>query len=415
MSESGAKIRKLLVVEDDPGLQTQLKWAYDDYQVLIAGDHDAAIELLRAEEPEVVTLDLGLPPDPDGTREGFRTLSAILEAKPDTKVIVVSGHGERASALAAIASGAWDFYQKPINIVQRRAADPEQLGSRRDIALAQRHRAADRDAVGGFARAAQIEPCFFAPLRTAIHQIEVVFHHQLAIGHDHRALDSVFQLANIARPAALVDRLQGIGGKTAHRRVHRGRILMQEMPCQQHRVAGPFGERGDLHHHLGKPVIEVVAETLRRDHRVQVSMRRAHDAGIDRDRLAPADSFDRTLLQKAQQFDLQRQRNVADFVEEERPAIRQLDLAFGHFDCTGERALFMPEQFAFEQIFGDRGAVDRDKRPIAPPARFMQSARQQFLAGAARAEQHHTDVQIGDALNRPRDLLHFERAGDHPA
>lgn len=108
--------RKLLVVEDDPGLQTQLKWAYEDCQVLIAGDHDAAIELLRAEEPDVVTLDLGLPPDPDGTREGFRTLQAILEMKPDTKVIVVSGHGERASALNAIASGAWDFYQKPIDI-----------------------------------------------------------------------------------------------------------------------------------------------------------------------------------------------------------------------------------------------------------------------------------------------------------
>src|SRR3546814_16961013 len=67
-------------------------------------------------EPDVVTLDLGLPPDPDGTREGFRTLKTILEAKPDTKVIVVSGHGERASALTAIASGAWDFYQKPIDI-----------------------------------------------------------------------------------------------------------------------------------------------------------------------------------------------------------------------------------------------------------------------------------------------------------
>ncbi len=116
MSEPATHIRKLLVVEDDPGLQTQLKWAYEDYQVLIAGDHDAAIEMLRAEEPDVVTLDLGLPPDPDGTREGFRTLTAILEAKPDTKVIVVSGHGERASALAAIASGAWDFYQKPIDI-----------------------------------------------------------------------------------------------------------------------------------------------------------------------------------------------------------------------------------------------------------------------------------------------------------
>jgi len=116
MTDGGASLRKLLVVEDDPGLQTQLKWAYEDYQVFVASDHDAAIELLRAEEPDVVTLDLGLPPDPDGTREGFRTLKAVLEAKPDTKVIVVSGHGERASALAAIASGAWDFYQKPIDI-----------------------------------------------------------------------------------------------------------------------------------------------------------------------------------------------------------------------------------------------------------------------------------------------------------
>ena len=116
MSEDSTVVRTLLVVEDDPGLQAQLKWAYDDYRVLIAGDHDAAIDMLRAEEPDVVTLDLGLPPDPDGTREGFRTLSAILESKPDTKVIVVSGHGERASALAAIANGAWDFYQKPIDI-----------------------------------------------------------------------------------------------------------------------------------------------------------------------------------------------------------------------------------------------------------------------------------------------------------
>lgn len=116
MSNTGAPRPKLLIVEDDPGLQTQLKWAYEDYEVLVAGDHDSAIDLLRAEEPSVVTLDLGLPPDPGGTREGFRILQAILELKPDTKVIVVSGHGERASALAAIANGAWDFYQKPIDI-----------------------------------------------------------------------------------------------------------------------------------------------------------------------------------------------------------------------------------------------------------------------------------------------------------
>ena len=106
----------LLVIEDDPGLQAQLKWAYDDFEVVIAGDRDSAIAALRAEAPSVVTLDLGLPPDPDGTTEGFAVLDAIMALKPDTKVIVASGHGARESALAAIARGAYDFYQKPIDI-----------------------------------------------------------------------------------------------------------------------------------------------------------------------------------------------------------------------------------------------------------------------------------------------------------
>ncbi|MGK2284934.1 PEP-CTERM-box response regulator transcription factor [Pedomonas sp. V897] len=107
---------KLLVVEDDPGLQRQLKWSYEGYEVLTAGDRQSAIDLLRAEEPKVVTLDLGLPPDPDGTSEGFATLEEILRLAPNTKVIVASGHGARESALKAIAMGAWDFYQKPVDI-----------------------------------------------------------------------------------------------------------------------------------------------------------------------------------------------------------------------------------------------------------------------------------------------------------
>jgi two-component system NtrC family response regulator len=107
---------KLLIVEDDPGLQRQLRWAYEDYQLFIAGDREEAIEMLRAEAPDVVTLDLGLPPDPDGTSEGFATLAEMLKIKPDTKIIVASGHGARESALDAIAGGAYDFYQKPVDI-----------------------------------------------------------------------------------------------------------------------------------------------------------------------------------------------------------------------------------------------------------------------------------------------------------
>ena len=107
---------KLLIVEDDAGLQRQLRWAYDGYEILTAADRDEAIAAVRAEEPQVVTLDLGLPPDPDGTSEGFATLETILTLRPDTKVIVASGHGARESMLRAIALGAWDFYQKPIDI-----------------------------------------------------------------------------------------------------------------------------------------------------------------------------------------------------------------------------------------------------------------------------------------------------------
>jgi two-component system NtrC family response regulator len=109
---------KLLIVEDDEGLQAQLKWAYDDFDVVIVGDRASAIAALRAEEPPVVTLDLGLPPDPDGTSEGFAVLDEIMRLKPDTKVIVASGHGARESALTAIERGAYDFYQKPVDIEQ---------------------------------------------------------------------------------------------------------------------------------------------------------------------------------------------------------------------------------------------------------------------------------------------------------
>jgi two-component system NtrC family response regulator len=109
-------VKKLLIVEDDLGLQRQLRWAYEGYQIFVAADRESAITMLRAEEPQVVTLDLGLPPDPDGTTEGFATLEAILALAPATKVIVASGHGARESMLKAIGAGAWDFYQKPIDI-----------------------------------------------------------------------------------------------------------------------------------------------------------------------------------------------------------------------------------------------------------------------------------------------------------
>ncbi|WP_448584864.1 PEP-CTERM-box response regulator transcription factor [Thermaurantiacus sp.] len=106
----------LLVVEDDPGLRRQLRWAYETYEVVEAIDRASALAAMAERRPAVVTLDLGLPPDPDGVSEGFQTLEAILAEAPGTKVIVASGHGARDSARRAIAMGAFDFYEKPIDI-----------------------------------------------------------------------------------------------------------------------------------------------------------------------------------------------------------------------------------------------------------------------------------------------------------
>jgi len=107
--------RPLLIVEDDPGLQSQLRWCFDEYDVIIADDRETAIAELRRREPPVVVLDLGLPPDPANATEGLATLEEILRLAPSTKVIVVTGNDNRENALKAIALGAYDYYQKPID------------------------------------------------------------------------------------------------------------------------------------------------------------------------------------------------------------------------------------------------------------------------------------------------------------
>ena len=106
---------KLLIVEDDPGLQKQLKWCFEDYEVLIAEDRNAALAAVRRFEPSVVLQDLGLPPDPEGVSEGFATLQEILKAAPRTKVIVVTGQLDKENAVKAVGRGAMDFYQKPVD------------------------------------------------------------------------------------------------------------------------------------------------------------------------------------------------------------------------------------------------------------------------------------------------------------
>jgi len=139
------KMAKILLVEDDVGLQKQVKWSLDGYEVLTAGDREAALTQLRRHEPAVVLLDLGLPPDPDGATEGLTALQQILSLAPATKVIVVTGNQDRANAVRAISQGAFDFYHKPfdeqiLEIIIERAFRVHEL-EQENRALALRSRA----------------------------------------------------------------------------------------------------------------------------------------------------------------------------------------------------------------------------------------------------------------------------------
>jgi two-component system NtrC family response regulator len=109
------KLPPLLIVEDDLALQKQIKWSLDRFETVTAADREGALVQCRRHAPAVVTMDLGLPPDPDSVSEGFRLLEELLGIDPDTKMIVLTGQNDQANALRAVALGAYDFFAKPFD------------------------------------------------------------------------------------------------------------------------------------------------------------------------------------------------------------------------------------------------------------------------------------------------------------
>ena len=110
----------LLIVEDDLALQKQIKWSLDRFESVTASDRESALLQFRRHQPAVVTMDLGLPPDPDSVSEGFKLLEQMLDIDPNVKVIVLTGQNDQVHALRAVALGAYDFLAKPF--------DPDVLG-----------------------------------------------------------------------------------------------------------------------------------------------------------------------------------------------------------------------------------------------------------------------------------------------
>ncbi len=113
-----AEARKLLIVDDDPGIRNQLKWGFEGFDIVTAENRENALQQLSRHHPAVVTLDLGMPPDAEGCKEGFATLKQILEKAPETKVIIVSASEDSSNAKRAVDSGAFEYFPKPVDIEQ---------------------------------------------------------------------------------------------------------------------------------------------------------------------------------------------------------------------------------------------------------------------------------------------------------
>ena len=114
-------MKKLMIVEDNEEIRRQLRWGLGkEYELFLAGDRKEAVTILKKHSPNVVTLDLGLPPDENGAEEGFKCLEEMLRLAPFTKVVVITGNEGRENALRAVQSGAYDYFQKPIELSELR-------------------------------------------------------------------------------------------------------------------------------------------------------------------------------------------------------------------------------------------------------------------------------------------------------
>ena len=222
--------------------------------------------------------------------------------------------------------------------------------------------------------------------------------------HDRHALHQVGQLADIARPVVLTQRHD-----RARVEADRAALLVlharDQLAHQQRNVLDALAQRCHLDGEDVEAVVQVLAEAALLDHLLEVLVGGRDDAHIGALGLIAADSLEGALLQHAQQLDLHRQRHIADFIEEQRAPVGQLEAPRPAGDGTGERALLVAEQFAFQQLRRDRPAVDRHERPFATLGMVMQVARDHFLAGARLAEDQHAGLGVRDLLHHRPHVL----------
>ena len=233
----------------------------------------------------------------------------------------------------------------------------------------------------------------------------------VAARHGRGAFDAILQLAHVARPVAVQQDLQRLG-RDAQPALVACVELFQEVLDQQRNVFAPLAQRrqGDRDH--VDAVIEVLAECTARHRLLQVAVGGENQAHVHLDRFVAADALELAFLQHTQQLGLECRRDLADLVQEQRAAVRQLEAALAFLGGAGERALLVTEQLRLQQGLGERRAVHADERRVLAWALGMDGARDDFLAGTALAAQQHRGAPGRRLVNLGKHLLHARTAAD---
>src|SRR5271168_1722563 len=237
----------------------------------------------------------------------------------------------------------------------------------------------------------------------------------MAVGHEDDALQRVFQFPDVPRPAVALQGLhglfrEGLGGNMIGRAVDAGEVVNE-----QGNVREALAQRRQKHRDDVNAVIEVLAEAILAHRFLQVLVRGREQPEIHGYGPLAAQVNDRVVLEHAEQLALEGQGERADFVQEERAAVRQLDAALLGLRCSGKGALFIAEKLGFHQGFGKGGTVDAGEGTAAPVAQVVDGVRDQLLAGAALPADAHGGVGGRYAPHQVEDGPHHVAGADQVA
>ncbi|MNQ75336.1 hypothetical protein D3C85_901260 [compost metagenome] len=233
-----------------------------------------------------------------------------------------------------------------------------------------------------------------------------------ALAEDHRPLDGVLQLAHVARPVVVADRLERLGGELQRLAAHARTLAGQEHPGDLQHVVLALAQRRQAQRDDVQAVVEVLAELAVLGQVLQVAVGRGDQAHVDLLRLHRADPADLAFLEDAQQARLGLQRQLADLVEEQGAAVGGLDQAGPSGGGAGEGALLVAEQLRLDQGFRDRRAVHRDQRRLGALRQVVQGARHQLLAGAGLALDQYGGIGRRDLADLAVEVLHGRTVAD---